>query len=63
MARKPKIFDQTFSKKPQKSFDFLGIKNSMGIFDRLGCIAAYYLCLRFYLKTTEQFIDGSYFVD
>ncbi|MEL7669029.1 PrsW family glutamic-type intramembrane protease [Methanobacterium sp.] len=26
-------------------------------------VGAYYLCLMFYFKTTEQFIDGSYFVD
>ena len=26
-------------------------------------LAAYYLCLRFYLKSTEQFINGGYFVD
>ena len=26
-------------------------------------LGAYYLCLRFYMKSTEQFINGGYFVD
>ena len=26
-------------------------------------LAAYYLCLRFYMKSTDQFINGGYFVD